>query len=380
MRAFRVILPGCLWLLTGCALHHPAEVASGNSAKLKLPVEASINRDAGRGNLLIVKLHLEKGDELAFVLDSGAGFTCFDESLAPKLGKPIGTLTAHSWGKDSQIKMYPMPALYLGADRLQAGHAVMVMQLEPMSDACGQPIAGVLGMDVLENYCLQIDFAGHQLRLLDDSKADKSAWGRAFPMVPLNEKDPRPAVAGNLLGEESPHSLIDSGYEHGGWLMPERYLRWTNTAAATWPATARAPDGKFFGELYPDLNLDRQEVESDGIGVEFLARHLVTMDFPRRALYLKRTSTGPLPEVGGAAVTFLKNLKDTGRLPGWSKDDHGLPKTVSLDAEGNRVEVRAAKNGESTVYHYEVKRASAEAPWQLIKAWRTDAEGRKLED
>ena len=381
-RAFNVILAGCLWLLAGCASHRPAELhrAKADSAELKVPFETSINPDAGRGNLIITKVHFEDGPEMAFVLDTGAGITCFDESLEPKLGKPIGTITAHSWGKESQKKIYSMPAIYLGEGRLQAGHAVMVMDLKQLSGACGQPIAGVLGMDVLGNYCLQMDFAAHKLRFLDDSQADKSVWGRPFPMMPLNDKDPRPAVAGNLLGEESPHSLIDSGYEHAGWLMPEHYEQWTNQAETVSPATAHSPDGRFFGEVYPDLKLDREDVESDGLGAEFLARHLVTIDFLQGILYLKRTSIGPLPETGGAAVTFLKNLKDDGKLPGWSKVEHGSPKTLNLDAEGNTVEVKAVKNGGSSIYYYQVTRASADDPWKLVRAWRTDAKGGLLED
>ena len=59
---------------------------------------------------------------------------------------------------------------------------------------------GILGIDVLEHYCIQLDFAAGKMRFLDDQHADKSAWGKAFPIVPLNEQDPRPAVAENLFG------------------------------------------------------------------------------------------------------------------------------------------------------------------------------------
>ena len=37
-------------------------------------------------------------------------------------------------------------------------------------------------------------------------------------------------------------------------------------------------------------------MESDGIGLRFLARHLVTLDFPKHTMYLQRQSIGPLPD------------------------------------------------------------------------------------
>ena len=39
-----------------------------------------------------------------------------------------------------------------------------------------------------------------------------------------------------------------------------------------------------------------KNVQSDGIGIDFLARHLVTLDFPNHTLYLKRQSIGPRPD------------------------------------------------------------------------------------
>jgi hypothetical protein len=254
------------------------------------------------------------------------------------------------------------------------------MDFKSLSMLFEQPILGVLGMDVLEHYCVQMDFAAGKLRFLDDAQADKSAWGRAFPIVPLNDKDTRPAVAGNLFGEEGPRSLIDSGYEVEGWLMPQHYRQWTNQVPSPAAGKARSPDGRFAGETYPEVTLRVEKVESDGIGLAFLARHLVTMDFPNHTLYLKRTSTGPLPSAGESALTYLKHLKNQGRLPGWSREEQGAPRDLKKTVADNTVTVEATKSSESSVYHYQLTRASAEAPWKLVKAWRTNARGRMLEN
>jgi hypothetical protein len=142
---------------------------------------------------------------------------------------------------------------------------------------------------------------------------------------------------------------------------------------------ARSPDGRFAGETYPEVTLRVEKVESDGIGLAFLARHLVTMDFPKQTLYLRRTSTGPLASAGGTALSYLKNLKNQGRLPGWPTDEQGAPRDLKKIVVDNTVTVEARKSRWGSTYHYQVTRASAGAPWKLVNVWQTDAEGRTLE-
>jgi hypothetical protein len=370
----------CAWLLTGCASQPLPKAGGAKEDSFALPAEVSFNHDAGRGNLLVVNVQLADGTQLPFVVDSGAGATCFDTSLVSKLGKSVGTVKVNQWGEHPRKKVYALPKLYLGGVQLHSGSSVVAMDFKSLSMLFEQPILGVLGMDVLEHYCVQMDFAAGKLRFLDDAQADKSAWGRAFPIVPLNDKDTRPAVAGNLFGEEGPRSLIDSGYEVEGWLMPQHYRQWTNQVTVPAAGKARSPDGRFAGETYPEVTLRVEKVESDGIGLAFLARHLVTMDFPNHTLYLKRTSTGPLPSAGESALTYLKHLKNQGRLPGWSREEQGAPRDLKKTVADNTVTVEATKSSESSVYHYQLTRASAEAPWKLVKAWRTNARGRMLEN
>ncbi len=50
--------------------------------------------------------------------------------------------------------------------------------------------------------------------------------------------------------------------------------------------------------------------ESSGgntIGLRFLARHLVTFNFPKRMMYLKRTSVGPLAD--GQNISLFRNAE-----------------------------------------------------------------------
>jgi hypothetical protein len=263
----------------------------------QLPADLPLNEEAGRGGWWMVTLRLESGAEVPVIVDSGSTGSILDKTLESKLGSALGKTVSQSWGVKQTNNMYAAPKFYLGGVRLAAGDPIATVDLQ-ISDRAGHAVLGILGYDVLQHYCIQLDFTGGMMRFLNDEQAVTNNWGKAFPIVALNAGDGRPAVAANLFGENGPHSLIDSGYPSDGWLMAKHYQSWTNTAAPRATGEARSPTGIFDGDKYPLVSLDRNDVESDGIGLRFLARHLVTLDFPKQTLYLKRQSIGPLPDPG----------------------------------------------------------------------------------
>jgi len=271
--------------------------ATENAVGATLPANVPINQEAGRGGWLVVTLRLESGEELPFLVDTGTSGTFFDKSLEPKLGKPLGTTVFQSWGVKRTNSVYAAPKVYLGGVPLMMPPTGIVTDnCQEWGSAAGRPAMGMLGYDCLRHYCIQLDFAAGKMRFLDDKQADKQKWGKEFPIVALNSNDGRPAVSLNLFGAQGPHSLIDSGFLSDGWLMPQYFQQWTNRGVAPAKGEARSPNGLFGGEKYPLVSLRRIDVESDGIGLRFLARHLVTLDFPKQTMYLQRQSTRPLPD------------------------------------------------------------------------------------
>jgi hypothetical protein len=284
------------------------------SIRVQLPADVPINESAGRGGFLVVTLRQENGEELPCVVDSGASGTTLDFSCEPKLGKRLGSGTVQIWGKHEKINLYDAPRLYLGGVPLViTGGGIMTSDCKDLGADNGRQIMGIIGMDVLENYCVQLDFAAGKMRFLDDEHADKEKWGKAFPIVPLSDKDLRPAVSQSLFGQQGPHSLIDSGCTYDSWFTPSHFQQWTNQAASPAKGDARFPDGIFGGEKYPFVDVIQQKVGSDGIGLRFLARHLVTLDFPKHTLYLQRQSIGPLadPSLKTTRMAALDSLIKT---------------------------------------------------------------------
>ena len=383
-----------LLLLCSCATASHSPIAASGA---KLPANVRMDKDTGRGNWLFVTLRLGSGEELPFFLDTGASGTCFDKSLERILGARQGTDTSWHFGHQDDAGVYLAPKLYLGGAKLEmTGPNVATIDLEAeIESQVGRPIAGVLGMDVLEHYCLQLDFAAREIRFLDADHADKSGWGKPFSLT--NTDDVFPALGANLAGSHGPGSLLDTGCTSDGWLSAALYDQWTNHASAPAEGQVRSPSGALDGEVYDDMDLQRLDddegssgdshMKVNGIGLRFLSRHLVTFDFPNRMMYLKRTSAAPLSltvreqrAAGRSVYLCLRNLKKRDQLPGWSKAEE-LPKSATFHGQNlSSGTLTIRKKGDSSAYHYWVTRASKQNPWQLEKAWRTDGKGRKIQE
>lgn len=375
-----------LLLLCSCATEHPTHS--------RLPADATMNKDAGRGDWLIVTVRLRSGKKLPMVVDTGCPVTTFDEPLEAELGKRLGTVTVWHFGVGIQTGIHAAPKLYLrNALLMMTGTNVGACDFKQLFPLGSRRVMGILGMDVLEHYCIQLDFKTHKMRFLDDERANKEDWGQPFPLTDTGGECF--SIAENLLRADGPCSLIDTGCSDSGWLVAGLFQQWTNEATPLAHGEIRAPEGTLRGEIYHDLDLhgldaglnaEDSRLKLNGIGLRTLAQNLVTLDFPKRTMYLKHMSDWPLVpkhiEAEGkslaiSAAGFLKSLKEEGKLPGWSKTDTGGTASFHFqhDPHLDSVTVDAQKLGDSSIYHYTVNRASKGSPWQLQKAWRTGQNG-----
>ena len=382
----------CLLFLCSCATTpHPLAIVP----TAELPADVSMNKVAGRGGLLIVELRLESGEEVPVIVDTGCSVTIFDKSLEQKLGKRLDSYSDRaSFGHEFEAGIYAMPKLYFGSTPLMmTGTNIITVDLAHWPLLQGCPAKGILGMDVLKNYCIQLDFSANKIRFLDDKREDKKYWGKPFP---LKECSDGVLIEQNFIGVKNSGSIIDTGCAADGWLTPALFRQWTDPTRSPVAGQARFPDGVLEGETYSEIDDvdDTEMLSSDalpatvnGIGLHFLSRHLVTLDFPERTMYLKRTCIKPLTDeileaAAKSAKEFLRSLLKQDQLPGWSKDDqmdtttahyfYHFPNSITCD--------RLLKKGDSSIYHFELARPSTESSWKLQKAWRTDENGQTLEE
>ncbi|MDE3100151.1 MAG: retropepsin-like domain-containing protein [Verrucomicrobiota bacterium] len=278
---FQLAAFGCLMFLCSCATtsHQTAIVPA-----TELPGDVTFKRGADR---LIVKLRLENGQELPFLLDTGTTITYLPfgtKSMLPELGKRVSTATGRAKEK---LGLYVAPKLYLGNTQLMTGNLVV---------SYGGKTA-ILGMDCLRRYCIQLNFAAGKIRFLDPNDADSAGWGTPFP---LTFHYNLPLIRDGLLGENGSETLVDTGDYSDGRLTRrqlEEAVREQNgrfalriehgVAKGHWHGAATFQHFVWDGQTYTAVAIF--ESRQPSIGLRFLARHeLVTFDFPKRMMYVSQ--------------------------------------------------------------------------------------------
>ena len=297
------VISGLLLFLCSCATTpEPSAITPAS----ELPADVVMNKEAGRGGWLFVTVRLESGEELQFLVDTGAFITVFGKSLEPKLGKRLVLFKSESVLGKQESGIYAAPKLYLGSTPLMmTGTNILTCDLKQISSSSGHPVMGILGMDILEHYCIQLDFKAGKMRFLDSNHLRVAELGKAFPLIFSSEAQSRrgwvnPFIHhGSLVGGKAILLLVDTGFNQDGKMKPQLFRRQVRQQSGNTPAqeTASMPRSVWDGETYTNLTIRAWPVHDRGpnlIGLRFLARHLVTLDLPNRMMYLKQTSVGPL--------------------------------------------------------------------------------------
>ena len=280
---FMVLASVSLGLLCSCA--------TGNYIRSTLPPETFINRGAGRDDALLLTVCMESGEELTLGVDTGAPYTLLDSSLEPKLGERLRVATIRWLGGKTAGGLYRAPKLYLGSIRLLTGPRIATADMSKFGYP--GPLMGILGMDCLRNFCIQLDFIANRWRFLDPANLHTEDLGQPFPLM---RKQGCFATRENLVGVKGAASVIDTGCNFDGVLTPKLFQQWTNRwESGELSPHAGFPNGRFGGATYTNLNL-HGDGDVNIVGLSFLARHLVTFNFPKRTMYLKRVRAGPNAE------------------------------------------------------------------------------------
>ena len=155
-------------------------------------------------------LHLENGDELPFMFDTGSPITLLDKSLESRLGKRRTTRPiSFAGGDQEQAGFYAAPRLYLGKTKLITGSFVGVHDFNAPLSRTHSSVMGILGMDCLRHYCIQLDFEAEEIRFVKPRQMEAAELGRAFPLNFFQKFYPQVQRA-NFAGDNT-NLLIDIG-------------------------------------------------------------------------------------------------------------------------------------------------------------------------
>ncbi|MEZ0254957.1 MAG: hypothetical protein ACAI37_06745 [Chthoniobacter sp.] len=279
-------------LLASCASVPPPMPA--DPARPGLPPATAFDRGLGTNRVLCLRLQNERGENWRFLVDSGSPITIVDRSFRNRLGPSIGTeAIRYAWSGDAVTQVHAAPRLFLSNTLLLSGPHVWSDDLRKIWP--GRGVDGILGLDCLRHYCVQFDFSTRTVRFLDPERATGPSLGRAFPLLTLVNNTI--FVVGDLLGTGPTLYQVDTGCTVDAVMKPPIFEKAWQRQQPEWTrqfpsgegrpvVEAGFPHATFNGETYSKLIID--SADHNFLGLRFLARHVVTFNFPKNTMYLRR--------------------------------------------------------------------------------------------
>jgi len=288
----RTVLALCLLLPAGrCA--GELEACSEDYTDWKVLAEFRI---AKNGDPIFLPV-IFKGKEHLFLLDTGCSHTVFDVSFRHELGDAKRTETTFTRGRPIMLELFTAPEAFLGPVNMKGCEEVLCADLKMPSLIAGTKVSGIIGMNFLKEYAIQIDFDKGILSILELVEKPNANWGKE--MVINYHRLGIPQITGNIGGSIKVDFIVDTGDNTTGALerrVFERVLAEKNTKTfealfATASGIVRNKEARIdrfsIGSFeYEHLIFSQSNVSA--LGMLFLSRHLVTFDFPNSRIYLKK--------------------------------------------------------------------------------------------
>lgn len=260
-------------------------------------VGAAEVRTGKDGRPLLIPVVLE-GRTLTFLLDTGASRTVFDASLVSELGDPIRRTTVRTAAGLVDADEFACPDATVGGLPLGNVKSVLGMDLQSVRQSIGGNVRGVLGVDFLQDFLVTIDFDQGLVRLCKPRTSLIEEGETWIPM--LVDRSGRPNVNATIGDAGNEMLLIDTGATGGGTVREDLYDRLVDGGEI---ATCNATTGLTVGGSYTQSSgylstLQVGPFRPDGprvarsfensVGLDWLSRFQVSLDFPNRRVLLKR--------------------------------------------------------------------------------------------
>jgi hypothetical protein len=247
------------------------------------------------GDFLLVPVTME-GKTYELAIDTGSTGTILDTGFAARLTKLTKTVTMNSKTKH---QLYVLPSIArVGKSALPLGREAVCADLGPIRVASGYDIRGVIGMDFLGQYVVRIDFDAGRLSLLRPNGA-RRAGGLTLARDRMN----RPTVTADFRTGAAYPFLIDTAnvgpisvtvtrqiYDklvgHEDDFMPGP--SGTNIALEGAETCRAGLVRRFRFGGFEHGNLALTDGDFNSIGLYYLSRFVVTLDFPNGVMYLEK--------------------------------------------------------------------------------------------
>ncbi len=269
---------------------------------------------SGDTNEALVPVEFQ-GQVYQFALDTGAEKTVFDTRLKDKLGKqfpwplPRTMSMKLANGKTAKGEIFPTPKAKIGPLKLKGSPFVAVVDC----NVFGGEIPGLIGMDFLKKYVVQIDYDNKKVTFFKGKKEynlfsmfkpkqnKHPEWGEPVPLKTKHFSEKAYYVEGSIFKDIKTDFLIDSGRILPFGAIGSEVLEKIDSYNAkeikdvnilpiiTMPLSNDAVLlGQYSIGTVKYKNHIFQKHYKSVLGHDFLSRHIVTFDFPNKIMYLKK--------------------------------------------------------------------------------------------
>jgi hypothetical protein len=122
------------------------------------------------------------GRPATLILDTGSSMSTLDRDWAAPLGLKESPAPGAAKGVgDVQATLATLDSLRIGS-LLMSRERVAILPLRAVSEAHGVSIQGTVGYSIFSQFVVEIDVAGHELRLYEPSTFDDRGHGHALPI------------------------------------------------------------------------------------------------------------------------------------------------------------------------------------------------------
>ena|GEM_PF-1109105 len=340
MKRFRAGLLAAVLVLTAVA-------GSWANQDPSILAEFDVHND---GDWLIIPVTVH-GKTYQFVVDTGCSQTVIDSTLTR--GE---SLHSEEWKRPGHrvvktLTFYKAPEIKVGNIAWQAPYPVIGEDLTDLRELSGHSFYGLLGMDFLADYAVQVNFDAGKMRLL---RSPCRPNGKAIPIV-FDKKRSRPLVVGEIAGWGPEAHHIDTGARGYGDLRKELFhflahkgmiRNLASSKAGTLCGTEKTAAGWLPGFSIDEgsprsLNIGESPFGISALGVSFWRRFNVILDFPNETVYLEKSRCGEDDLHDYSGLAFTRKGKVTSVLEikkGSPADNAGLKAgDVVLSIDGKSV-------------------------------------------
>jgi predicted aspartyl protease len=254
------------------------------------------------GKLIALTVRVNASRPLRFVFDTGARSTVIDAAVARSLGlRTIAQDRGAGAGRGTFAEAHAAPLdVSFGAIRLRVDHPLII---DLRTTGTRDPIAGLIGVELLHKYVVRIDPLARTMTLYDPAHFAYAGTGAAVALRSVENRLYVPMKLALDGGDSVLHQLrVDTGSEDAAsdnFVRRSRVLR-TTLQGVGLGTPYRDVSGVFASvQIGPYVlrNAWGPSNDNPAVGMEILRRFTLTFDLPANRLYLEPNAafTEPIP-------------------------------------------------------------------------------------